>query len=182
MSANTRAKQKNRMSQEYLNSLIIKVSADVPEVKDEPIVIERQHVDPKPILRSEERYDTLFPEETFKDFCGKVRQMMSKYESNKAELSRLENEMQDLLHFVEMGKNKNANEGFKLYKKLCEVRRQRRVCKNEIDLLQPVYEMFHGTKMLDQIACVQGQCRAMKQTIDNRSYFVRTDVLSEFAD
>lgn len=175
MSANTRSKQRERMSQNYLNSLIIKQETKA-------VFVDRATVPPQPVLHSEEEYDSLHPEETLKNFCSKVREMVSRYDADREELSRLENEMQDLLHYMEMSKNKNANEGFKLYKKLREVRKQRRIRKNEIELLRPVYEMFTETKILDQMGNLQGQCKSIKQSIDNRGYFVRTDTLSEFIE
>lgn len=173
MSAKTRAKIYERMSQERLDSLIVKK-------EEEPIFIEREHVEPKPILYSEEEFDTLHPEEAFKNFCSSVRDMIGRYEADKERLVKLESEMQDLLHFMEMGKNKNARDGFLLYQKLSEVRRERRICKNEIDLLQPVYNAIHGTTILDMLAKVQGECRVAKQTITNKGYTVRTDILDDF--
>ena len=171
MSAKLRSNNYERMSQQKLDSLINKRPDNF---------IEREHVDPKPILHSEEEYDTLHPEMILKEFCSNVRGMLGRYESNKERLSKLEQEMQDLLHYVEMSKNKNALDGFKLYKRLCDVRRERRSIKNEIDLLQPVYDLFHGTKVLDQLTQVQGTCRTTKQAIDNRAYTIRTDILEDF--
>lgn len=171
MSAKTRAKNYGRMSQERLDSLII---------KKEPVFIEREHVEPRPILYSGEEYDFLHPEETIRNFCAAVRDMIGKYEADKERLSKLESEMQDLLHYMEMGKNKNAREGFKLYQRLCEVRRERRVCKNEIDLLQPVYNAMTDSSILGTLGRIQGDCRTAKQIISNKGYTVRTDILDDF--
>lgn len=171
MSAKTRSKHYDRMSQAKLDSLITR--------KPDPIFIEREHIEPKPILYSEEEYDSLHPEETIKGFTAAVREMLSRYEGNKERLEKLESQLQDLLHFVEMGKNKNAKDGFILYQKICEVRRERRVCKNEIDLLQPVYDAFSG-RLMDILSRVQGECRTVKQYIDGKGYAIRTDVLDSF--
>lgn len=67
-------------------------------------------------------------------------------------MTELENEMQDLLHYIEMAADKNAAVGSKLYKKLADIRRRRRICKNEIDLLTPVYEQFHATQFLEHLS------------------------------
>lgn len=88
--------------------------------------------------------------------------------------------MQDLLHFIEMAADKNANLGFKLYKRLAEIRRERRVCQNELDLLQPIYDAFGGGEKLNVLAQVQGACRTTKQAIDGRAYTIRTDILDQF--
>jgi hypothetical protein len=144
------------------------------------IEIERDPVPARPILFSEEEYDTLQPEENIKNFCFFIRQALSKYEANKIRLSELESRLQDLLHFVEMSKDKDAVSGYRIYKDICNTRRERRQCKNEIELLTPVYELFHGTKVLDQLASVQGSCKQIKKTISNKGYSIRTDVLDDF--
>ena len=168
MSSKTRAKIRERMSQAKLDSLIVNNFVDKPRME------------PKPVLHSEVEYDTLHPEETVKEFCSSVKNMLAEYESAKDKLSKLESEMQDLLHFVEMGKDKNAREGFELYRRLCEVRRQRRICKNELDLLYPVYNAFTNTGLLDTLSRLQGECKAKKQMIEGKAYVVRTDILDTF--
>ena len=168
MGRNTRRVQRERMSQAQLNALI------------QPRPIEREHIEPQPILSSDLEFDTMHPEETIKGFCESIRNMLSRYQYNKDQFNYLENEMQDLLHFIEMGADKNANSGYKLYKRLAEVRRERRVCKNELDLLQPIYDAFGGGEKLNVLAQIQGTCRVTKQTITNRAYTVRTDALSPF--
>ena len=169
MGRSVRGVQRDRMSQAYLDSLI-----------QRPIQIEREHVEPRPILTSALEYDTLHPEETIKEFCAAIRTMLSRYQYNKDEYDNLEQKMQDILHYIEMGSNKNANTGFKLYKQLAEIRRERRRCKNELDLLQPIYDAFGGNEKLNALAQVQGACKIAKQAINNRAYTVRTDVLDSY--
>lgn len=144
---------------------------NAPELKIQPI---------RPVLTSDEEYDYLQPEERIRAFCAFIRDALARYESNKDMLVELEQRMQDILHFAEMSKDKDVCSGYKLYKELCQIRRQRRACKNEIELLSPVYELFHGTKLLDQLAYVQGGCRKVKQAISNKGYSIRTDALDEF--
>lgn len=169
MGRSVRSVPRDRMSQARLDALI-----------QQPIQIEREHIEPKPILSSVLEYDTLHPEETIKEFCATIRAMLSRYQYNKDEYDYLEQEMQDILHFIEMGSDKNANAGFKLYKQLAEIRRKRRICKNELDLLQPIYDAFGGNEKLNALAQVQGACRTTKQAINNRAYTVRTDVLDSY--
>lgn len=171
MGKSTRSVQRNRMSQKKLDSLIIKKDA---------IFIEKEHVNPHPILASHQPYDTLNPEETFKVFIVKIQEMLLKYEADYSRLNALENEIQDILHFVEMSTDKNANTGYKLYKQLCELRRERRALKSEMELLQPVYNMFKNTGMLAKLMQAQGECHDIKQIIENRVYSVRTDALEEY--
>ena len=172
MSKSVRSVIRDRIPQAQLDALIQKVS--------EPVIIEREHVEPRPILSSDLEYDSLKPEETIRNFCASIRNMLSRYQYCKEQFSLLENEMQDLLHFIEMAADKNANLGFKLYKRLAEIRRERRVCQNELDLLQPIYDAFGGGEKLNVLAQVQGACRTTKQAIDGRAYTIRTDILDQF--
>lgn len=170
MGKQTRRVPKDRTSQARLDALI------------QPVQVEREHVDPHPVLLSALEYDTLHPEETIKEFCISIRNMLSRYQYDKDQFSKLEQEMQDVLHFIEMGSDKNANAGYKLYKQLAEIRRKRRVCKNEMDLLQPIYDAFGGGDKLNTLGQIQGLCRITKQSINNRAYTVRTDALDSFIE
>lgn len=125
-------------------------------------------------------YDTMLPEETIKEFCVNVHNMLSRYQYNKDQYIYLENEMQDILHYIEMTADKNANVGYKLYKRLSEIRRERRSCKSEIELLQPVYDAFNDMEMLNTLTRIQGLCASTKRIINNRCYTVRTDILDQF--
>lgn len=173
MGRSTRSVIRDRIPQSQLDALI---------AQREPVFIEREHVEPKPILTNNLEYDTLHPEETIKEFCSSIRSMLSRYQYNKDQYNNLEYEMQDLLHYIEMGSDKNANTGYKLYKRLAEIRRERRINKNEMDLLQPIYDAFNGGDKLNVLAQIQGNCRVAKQSIDNKAYTVRTDVLESFID
>lgn len=169
MGRSTRSPIRDRIPQEQLNALITNWS---PE--------RRERVDARPILRNDFEYDTMHPEETIKGFCAAVRSMLSRYQYCKDQFNQLENEMQDLLHYIEMSSDKNANLGFKLYKQLTDIRRKRRIAKNEMDLLQPIYDAFSGGDKLNMLAQIQGLCRTTKQSIDNKVYTVRTDALDLF--
>ncbi len=72
----------------------------------------------------------------------------------------------------------NASEGYKTYKKLAEVRRQRRNCKNENELLAPLYVFIQqNPKTVNELATVLGKCRAAKDAIEHRMYSARTDII-----
>ena len=81
---------------------------------------------------------------------------------------------------MEIASFKNVAVGYRLYRKLTELRRERRACKNECDLLQPVYDYFHATDVLNRLTILQGDCVRAKDAIDNRTYMTRTDVLEPF--
>ena len=83
---------------------------------------------------------------------------------------------------MEKTEDKKRQDGFNLYKRLTVARRERRRCKNEIELLHPVYELFHGTKLLDQLSQLQGSCRVAKAVIDSRMYNPRTDIIDQIIE
>lgn len=135
-----------------------------------------------PILHGDIEYDFTQPEQTIRDFVAAVKAMVARFEYNKGRIVAIEAELQDLYHYIELSSFKTVPNGYKLYRKLAELRRERRSCKNENDLLQPIYEYFHATEVLTKLAHVQGECAKVKSVIDNRSYLVRTDILDEWLE
>lgn len=172
MSKDVRSARYKPLSQAKINDIL-------KNNPNNPITVEHEHIEPKPVLSGCGDYDTLHPEQTFKDFCAAVREMISRYESDKDRLVELENEMQDILHYIELSGDKDIQAGFKLYKKLAIVRRERRDCKNEMDLLQPVYDAFHETSLLTKLTDVLGKVRSNQQFVETRCYSVRTDILGD---
>lgn len=167
MGRNTRSVIKDRIPQSKLDAMIQKV------VQQEP-----QEV--RPVLTDHLEYDSMHPEDVVKNFSSSIKAMLERYQYDKDQYVLYEQKMQDLLHYIEMTADKNANLGFKLYKQLAEVRRQRRICKNEMDLLQPIYDEYSDNTKLNALAKLLGNCRFAKQSIDNRVYTVRTDALEPY--
>ena len=92
-----------------------------------------------------------------------------------------EKETQDVLHYIELHANMNAADGNEMYKKLREIRRNRRQCKNEMDLLEPAYNFFktQAAELATQLSVVQGKCKQLKAGIDGRQYTLRTGVIQQ---
>lgn len=128
-------------------------------------------------LRRKQDYDSLKPEETLKEFLKFARGVISRYEDNQRLQADLEQETQDLLHYMELSGDMNACMGNEMYKKMREVRRQRRNCKLEIELLKPLYEYLSDQTVINKLSQIQGQCRTSKDAIALRSYTLRTDVV-----
>lgn len=123
-----------------------------------------------------EEFDTLHPHEQIKLFVQFLTSVKSRYESNQRLQKETEDKTQDILHFVELSDNMNASRGFRMYQKITEVRRCRRNCKSENDLLQPVYDFITATSIIDQLSQVQGKCRTTKEIVSKRRYNLKTDV------
>ena len=128
-------------------------------------------------LRRKQEYDSLKPEETLKEFLKFARSVISRYEDDQKLQADLEQETQDLLHYMELSDNMNACMGNEMYKKMREIRRQRRDCKHEIELLKPLYDYLSDQTVIQQLSKIQGQCRTSKDAIALRSYTLRTDVV-----
>ena len=132
------------------------------------------------LLHYDIEYDSTKPELTLKTFVSDIKGMLSRYEGNKNRIVEIEQELQDIYHYMEIAAYKKVPDGYKLYRKIAELRRERRSCKNEIDLLWPIYEYFHGTDILNKLSYIQGEVSKMKGAIDNRTYQVRSDVLDSW--
>lgn len=130
-------------------------------------------------LYRHESYDTLDPEGNIKDFTSFIRSVITRYEENERLVIEYEKETQDILHYIELHADLNAQQGCVMYKKLREVRRKRRKCKNEMDLLNPVYQFFktEHADLQQKLSAVQGKCRTLKSGIDTRQYTLRTGVM-----
>ena len=132
------------------------------------------------ILHYDVEYDSTKPEQTIRDFVSSVKGMISRYEANKNRIVEIEDELQDIFHYIEISTYKKVPDGYKLYRKMAELRRERRACKSEMDLLWPIYEYFHATEILNKLSHVQGECAKSKAGIDGRTYLVRSDILDEW--
>lgn len=133
-----------------------------------------------PILHYDIDYDSTKPEETIRNFVADIRGMISKYDWNKNRIEEIETQLVDLEHYIEIASYKTVPNGYKLYRQLAELRRERRACKNENDLLWPIYEYFHATEVLNRLSAVQGDVAKVKGAVDSRCYLVRTDILEEY--
>ena len=129
------------------------------------------------VLQKQIEFDTLHPEENIKLFLGFARNVISKYEGNQNRQQQLEQEQQDVEHIMELTNDKDVVHGYKLYKKLTMIRRERRACKNEIDLLKPLYDYLTNNNVMNDLSRIQGSCRVSKETISKRQYTLRTDIL-----
>lgn len=193
MSSTTRKKNRSRMEKWKMEALLEKKEEPMPEdgqecrlsiPADEPIdipedldVLKQEFV--RPILVSTEPYDSLHPEETIKEFAKNIRAMLERYEENAETIIEMENATQDILHLSEMWSKRNAPDGCQMDIITMEIRKERRRCKNENAILQPVYDLFHATPLLDKLAAVQGDCGKIKRSIAAKGYSIRTNVLDD---
>lgn len=165
------------LSQAKINSILSQnPSVKISPTASSPVVM--QSAVPQLItLKRSEEFDSLMPEENLKSFLAFARSVITRYEDDQRLQTEMETKTQDLMHYIELSNDMNACEGNKMYRKLLEIRRKRRACKNEIDLLKPLYDYLSDKTVINQLSKIQGQCRSSKETISQRQYTLRTDVI-----
>lgn len=121
-----------------------------------------------------EAYDTLSPTDEIKRFCDFVRAAKERYDGNERRLLELEQERTDLYHAIEMGESLTDRQKRKLFSSLRCVLQERRNCKNENELLEPLYRSLENLAFLSKVL---GEVRTKKELIGNRLYTDRSGIL-----
>lgn len=127
------------------------------------------------MLHRDTEFDTCHPEDhlcDFLDFCANV---VSRYEGNSRACNDYENTLQDLLHYIEMTDDDNPE----ICLAIREARRQRRLCKNENDLLQPFYEFISDKSFVNKLQQILGKVRLANERVTKRTYIARTDTIEK---
>lgn len=120
------------------------------------------------------------PEGTLRDFVKFFREIKPRYEEAVRLQGEYESQISDIQHYAELHPNLNAAQGNKLYRKLAEALRNRRACKIEVQLLEPMYQYVMKTNGLpDQLSSVQGRIHTAREKIESRIYRCRTEVLDD---
>lgn len=98
----------------------------------------------------------------------------SAYRANETELEQANGEINDLLHEIELGKPKNAREGYVIYKELREARQRRRKAKDENELLNELYTYLQSQAAFkNRITQIQGNARKLYTKQQGRVYTPR---------
>lgn len=121
-------------------------------------------------------FDTTHALSHLEDFTAWCRQVVERYKGNERAVEMLDAQMQDIMHYIELSENLGGVDGYRSYCLLRDVRRERRKCKSENDLLRPLYEYLSDRVVMNQLAQVLGKIRSANETISKRQYVLRTDV------
>ena len=104
--------------------------------------------------------------------------VVSRYEGNIEVITDCDRKSSDLLHLIELREDMNAAEGYKTYRKLANVRRERRVSKNENELLAATYYFIQqNPRFVSELSSVLGKTRAAKESIEKKIYSARTNII-----
>ena len=106
------------------------------------------------------------------------------YEMGLERIEQIQDELQDIFHEIELSPNKNMYEGYLLYKRIKELRVERRRCKEETELMKDTYEYFKGQQgqaFKNKMQQLQGNAAKLRKTQEGRTYKPRqrTDLTIE---
>lgn len=109
-------------------------------------------------------------------FIQITNDVTKKYESNVEIIKQTEDELQDLMHEIELGKPQDMYGGYKLYKQVKDLRMKRRQCKNENELLKDMYEYIKsqpGQAFKSKMQSIQGNSVKVHEVQSRRNYTPR---------
>ena len=109
---------------------------------------------------------------------------ISDYELGLERIDQIQDELQDIFHEIELSPNKNMYEGYKLYKRIKELRVERRQLKEETELMKDTYEYFKGQQgqaFKHKMQQLQGSAAKLRKIQEGRTYKPRqrTDLTIE---
>lgn len=153
-------------------------SIPAPPPKDDATPVFIFSSPPEHCISRSYNYDSLHPEEAIRQFVSFLRSVRSRYDANYAVVGEMDLTQQDLLHAIEMSDDMDAKGGYDMYRRTREVRRNRRCCKNENELLEPIRNFLENNAgFVTSLERLQGDVAAAKQRIDSKRYTYRTKIM-----
>ena len=95
------------------------------------------------------------------------------YERDLDRIKEIEDELQDLYHEIELSPSKNMYLGYLLYKRIRDLRIERRRCKDQTELMKETYEFFksqQGQSFKNKMQSLQGNARKLRDVQEKRTY------------
>lgn len=102
--------------------------------------------------------------------------VIKNYERNEESIKRIEGELNDLNHEIELTPSRNMYQGYLLYKQVRELRIERRRAKEENELLKDMYEFFKsqvGQEFKNKVQQIQGNAAKLREVQERRTYTPR---------
>ena len=103
-------------------------------------------------------------------------QTIKGYEGAKDTIKNTEAQLQDIQHEIEISKPKDMYSGYLMYQKIRELRIQRREAKEEVELLQELYDYLTGQQaqqFKQTMQKIQGHSAKLRTQQENRTYSPR---------
>lgn len=98
------------------------------------------------------------------------------YERNLERIEEIQDELQDIFHEIELSPSKDMYNGYLLYRRIRELRIERRRCKEEVEVMKETYEFFksqQGQGFKNKMQQLQGNARKVRNTQEARTYTPR---------
>ena len=111
------------------------------------------------------------------NYCSTLIQIatdvVKRYEDNEAIIKQTEEELNDVYHEIELGKDQDLYGGYKLYKQVKDLRIKRRQAKDENALLKDMYEYIksqQGQNFKSKIQSIQSNSAKVYDAQNKRTY------------
>jgi ATPase subunit of ABC transporter with duplicated ATPase domains len=98
---------------------------------------------------------------------------VKRYESNEDIIKQTEEELNDVYHEIELGKDQDLHGGWKLYRQVKDLRTKRRQAKDENALLKDMYDYIksqQGQAFKSKIQSIQGNSAKVYEAQSRRTY------------
>lgn len=110
--------------------------------------------------------------------------VLKDYERDLDRIQEIEDELQDIYHEIELSPSKDMYAGYLLYRRIRELRIERRRCKYETELMKETYEFFksqQGQGFKNKMQQLQGNAKRLRDVQEKRTYKprVRDDLTIE---
>ena len=95
------------------------------------------------------------------------------YERNEEEIKRIEGELNDINHEIELSAAKDMYKGWQMYKLIRELRIERRRCKEENELMKDMYDYFKspaGQAVKSKVQSIQSSAAKLREVQERRTY------------
>ena len=114
------------------------------------------------------------------NYCSTIitiyQNVIQNYERDLDDIKRIEGELNDIMHEIELTNSKDMYHGYLLYKQIRELRIERRRCKEEVELLKGTYDYFNsqqGQTFKNKIQQLQGGAAKLREVQEHRTYTPR---------
>ena len=114
------------------------------------------------------------------NYCSTIitiyQNVIQNYERDIDDIKRIEGELNDIMHEIELTNSKDMYHGYLLYKQIRELRIARRRCKEEAELLKDTYDYFNsqqGQAFKNKIQQLQGGAAKLREVQEHRTYTPR---------
>ena len=98
------------------------------------------------------------------------------HERNLERIEEIQDELQDIMHEIELSSGKDMYSGYLLYRRIRELRIERRRCKEEVEIMKETYEYFRsqqGQAFKNKLQQLQSNAAKLRKTQEARTYTPR---------